>query len=237
MPTKPIVHKRTIAKPLVVIQIQMKLILTILILLSFEVNAQLRGSYCNSNTYHYSCVDFIDEKHFEYSYSDCTSFREGKGTYLFKENKLSLNFTQIQTPKRQGKISLVGQEVKKDTVQISIKVFDKLTREFIPFSNVLILDKDQKQILYSMTNMEGVAKFSLPKSNNQGYIKIIYLGFEELNQVISFDKTFDCEAELIPGPTEYIQAGEVWNWKVKKLTENSLILKGRKGDKVIYKKN
>ena len=86
----------------------MKLVLTILILLSFEVSAQIKGSFCNLNTYHYSCIDFLDEKHFEYSYSDCTSFREGKGTYRFKNNKLELTFTQIDEPTEKGKISLVS---------------------------------------------------------------------------------------------------------------------------------
>ncbi|MBD1397586.1 hypothetical protein H9Q13_10445 [Pontibacter sp. JH31] len=215
----------------------MKLVLTLLILLTFEVKAQIKGSFCNSNTYHYSCINFLDEKHFQYSYSDCTRFREGRGTYRFRNNKLELTFTQIEEPTEKGKISFISKEVKNDSVQIIIQVFDKLSKELIPFSNVLLLDKDQKQLLYSMTNQEGLAKFSLPKSNDQGNIKINSLGFEVLNQNISLDKSYEGAAELIQGPTELVKAGEVWKWKVKKITENDLILKGRKGKIIIYKKN
>src|SRR5688572_10053119 len=129
-------------------------------LLGIQTKAQLKGEFCNSRAFSSTCINFLNEKKFEYRFSDCTSDREGTGTYKFKRKELILTFDQPKPKNLDCKVKTEEFESRKDSVSLNIFVFDKIYLSPLSFVTIALLGQDGKLISWNSAELNGISNFS-----------------------------------------------------------------------------
>lgn len=171
------------------------LILVGMFCINIQAQIKFNGSYCKDYDLKNmsNCLTFETKKNFAYEYSGDTGvFEFGHGEYLFKDNKLILNYNKTEPIKTGHHFSEIWTN-NKDSIHIQFNVFDF---DSLPLPAVSVIYKDslaQYGFNGVASNKKGIAAIKLKKNSNTLQVEISNVGFQSYkfsldrnyNQVIS----------------------------------------------------
>ena len=123
-------------------------------------------------------IQFQDSNNFVYNYSDCTQSKIGYGKYARTKKRLKLMFKTVEPTKNSYLLKIDSTKVNSDSVVITFKVQNELTKEGIFMSTVSDYDSLNKKYFGAKTNENGIGRIKVRSDNKLINFKVTSLGFK-----------------------------------------------------------
>ncbi|CAM1334656.1 hypothetical protein [Tenacibaculum aestuariivivum] len=220
-----------------------KFLITFLIF-NLNISSQIKGKYSNGNSYNYKSIIFKKDFTFEYFSGGCVNEFYGKSNYKIRNKKLHLRFDDRTTEfnskyySSSHKIIKTTATSRKDSINIKIKVLDKIKNPFFySYLSNRTNHLGTSDLTGQIKSLSGSNKIKIPFSKSNYFLKVTAIGQESYPLIIIPDKNYEIEIILKDHPErkEIIQ-GVVFSYDIIKIKRKELELKTGNFS-IRYKKN
>ncbi|PQB07286.1 hypothetical protein BST83_09050 [Polaribacter filamentus] len=181
---------------------EMKKIILLIFIFSFNINSQIKGEYSSGNGDDYTIIIFQKDFTFQYLSGGCVSESYGKGYYEIKDKILYLKFKN-QSAEFNSKYYSSSHKIikttpnKKDNITLNVKVLDEYKNPF-PHSylkhiteNLGVSDSNGQ-----IKSINGNTEIKIPFSESNYFIQLSSMGTENYPFSIIPNKNYEIEVTL-----------------------------------------
>ena len=200
-------------------------ILILLPIINFG-QTKLEGQYCIEPGMCAKCFTFKNDSLFEYIFIGDLGplIIKGSGKYKIKKNLLTLFFKNNDTTKSSFFIKdTIDNNI--DSITFSFLVIDKDVNEPVPFTTINVMFSKNKSYK-TITDMDGLTKLKLVKSQKDCIIRINYLSFKSCSFKIKANKSKEIEI-YFASLHGLIENGTIWKYKIMKNDSKQIELKDK----------
>lgn len=208
----------------------------ILIIHSSKTIGQSRCNYSHNWGYANVNIELSDSNKFIYHFNNCTSSEKGYGKYRETEKELVLSFETVPDQPNSSVKKIDSTLNRKNKCIIYIRLLNEKGNSELAYATVTITDSGGNRIGGVRTNKNGIAKFIINPSDQLAYLHVSSLGYKKFTLPVSLNrKTFRIEINLAKAFRIIYIEGHVMNYKIRKKTNNTILLSVGDDDPIKYK--